>query len=247
MKCLNRMTVLTGALILAVGLIGPEIASAQPDNEGNSDRIDITDIEQRFWAPQDTDFEVVQNRVYAKQGRVFLSALYGPIVNDAYSEGNTLAIHGNYYFTERYGIELQYQQSDLKESTFVTTMATQNAGKPDHGRVTGYHGVGFNFVPIYAKMSLMGRRILYFDMQVTPHIGQTTYEQRSNVGSFSQTAFTYGLDVTQYFFFSNNVALRMDLKNRWFSEDVIRYSNGLPIDKRDSNTTLFMLGLSFFY
>ncbi len=230
--------------LLGFGLIWTTEVQAQ---EASSDRVDISDIEERYWAPQDTDFEVVQDRIYTKERRPFFSALYGPLINDPYASGNTLALHANYYFSERFGIELQHQISNLDESIFVRTLAERNQGKPDHGWVKSYTGVGFNFVPIYAKMSVMGRRIIYFDMQFTPHLGQTTYEQRFNSGSSTQTAFSYGLDVTQYFFFTSNVAFRMDLKNRWFSEDFVRHQTGESLGSRNTNTTLFMLGVSVYY
>src|ERR1700731_3336923 len=57
-------------------------AGQKPD-----DKVDISDLENKYWAPKDTDFSVVQNRTYTKAHRFALSALIGPIVNDPYSTG----------------------------------------------------------------------------------------------------------------------------------------------------------------
>ncbi len=84
--------------------------TAAPSKDGKApeakkdEKLDITDLEQKYWAPKDTDFSVVQNRTYTKAGRVALS-LSGPIVNDPFSSGYNPSVKVNYYFSERYGVE----------------------------------------------------------------------------------------------------------------------------------------------
>ncbi|MEO0335372.1 MAG: hypothetical protein AAF202_03205, partial [Pseudomonadota bacterium] len=41
------------------------------------DRVDISDLENKYWAPKDTDFKVVQNRLYTKEKRFSLSTGIG--------------------------------------------------------------------------------------------------------------------------------------------------------------------------
>ena len=38
-----------------------------------TDKVDISDLEQKYWAPKDTDFSVVQNRTYTKEKRFTFS------------------------------------------------------------------------------------------------------------------------------------------------------------------------------
>src|SRR5665213_1189165 len=56
-------------------------AAAKPADE----KVDISDLENKYWAPKDTDFSVVQNRTYSKEHRWFFSAQYGIPVSDSYS------------------------------------------------------------------------------------------------------------------------------------------------------------------
>jgi outer membrane beta-barrel protein len=216
-----------------------------------SEKLDISELEQKYWAPKDTDFSVVQNRTYTKANRYAVSLLGGPIVNDPYNSGFSVALAGNYYFNERYGVELQYiDSSGLKDSDAVEEFCGLSGGcvLPDFNRPVTFYGAGFNWVPIYAKMSLLGSRIIYFDMQFTPILGMSTYEQQNNIGAGKEkTAFTYGIDVTQYFFFDKNLALRFNLQNRWSKQDIIEYDGTNKVRTDNDHTALFLFGLTYFH
>jgi outer membrane beta-barrel protein len=231
-----------------------DATAAAPKKE--SEKLDIQELEQKYWAPKDTDFSVVQNRTYTKAGRWAASVMYGPVVSDPFSSGFGTALNVNYYFDERYGVELMYQSADLSDSD-----ATKNFRKfagggigPDFNRDLGFYGVGFNWVPFYAKMSFLGQKIIYFDMQITPFVGMTSYEQQSEVKSPEQSEFAYGIDITQYFFFSKNMAVRAVLHNRFYKADVLAYTDGVGINagevKRSgeaTSSTMFLMGLTYFF
>jgi hypothetical protein len=69
-------------------------------------------------------------------------------------------------------------------------------------------------------------------------------------GNKSASAVSLGLDMTQYFFFNEHWALRLDIRNRWFQEDVLGYSNvnrGKVVKTNTNNTTQFLFGGTFFF
>ncbi len=246
----------TGVLVLvfACDVAGAQTAKkVTPAAPVKDERVDISDIENKYWAPKDTDFSVVQNRTYSKEKRAAFSLMYGPLVNDTWTEGNTTALAVNYFFNERMGLQLSYESSDYAQSDTTNRVIALGA-KPDFGRVTGYYGVGFNWVPFYAKMSFLGKRIIYFDMSITPTLGMTTYEQqRRTMGASDKSGLTYGVDVTQWFFIHNNFAFRIDVKNRWFQEAVVKFdtdgsaAEGTILRDKSSDNTLFMFGGTFFF
>lgn len=232
---------------------GPTSAAA-PQKE--SEKLDIQELEQKYWAPKDTDFSVVQNRTYTKAGRVAASLMMGPVMNDPFNEGLTTALSINYYPDERYGYELMYQASNQSDSDATNSFLEFSGGdtRPDFNRDVSFYGAGINWVPFYAKMSFLGKKIIYFDMQITPFIGMTTYQQQSNVRTPEETAFTYGIDITQYFFFTKNLAVRANLHNRFYQADVLAYANGPGISAGDvkrsgesTTTTMFLMGLTYFF
>src|SRR5690606_21463609 len=98
----------------------------------SSDKIDVSDLENKYWAAKDTDFNVVQNRLYSKANRFAFSGMYGTFVNDPWSEGGTVALSTNYFFSERYGAELIYAMSDSKDTQATKNLKANNGGTPNH-------------------------------------------------------------------------------------------------------------------
>lgn len=233
---------------------GPTAAPSASQDE----KVDISDLENKYWAPKDTDFSVVQNRTYTKEKRKFISLQYGLPTSEAYSDGSFLGVTGNYFFSERHGIQLSYLKANLQPNAAVKDLANFGATGvyPDHSRMRDYWSVGYNFVPFYSKMSFMGKKIIYFDMAFTPTLGMTNYEQVQKTSSASSSSLTYGLDVTQYYFFSNHFAVRLDWKNQWYSQKVQKYQNtnlptpakeGDPVATKFYHDSVLLLGATFFW
>ncbi len=223
-----------------------------PAKQGDG-KVDISDLENKYWAPKDTDFSVVQNRTFSKDNKFLIAPQWGRLVNDPYSEGNLLGLTANYFWSERMGVQVSWMSADLENNAAVkdlATLATTTGARPDHGKITGYYGVGYNIVPFYAKMSFWGKRIIYFDMAFTPHLGLTEYEQQIEGGNKKKTAFTYGLDVSQYFFFNKYFAIRADLRNQWRSEEIVKYRGatiGQKVTDKQQHDTLFLIGATFYF
>ena len=219
-----------------------------------TDKVDISDLEQKYWAPKDTDFSVVQNRTYTKEKKFTFSLLGGQQLNDTFSEGWDYGFKSNYYFSERHGVELMYIKTDMGNSDSISAFRNLSGGatSPDYNRTDTYTGIGYNFVPFYAKMSFLGKKIIYFDMQVTPHIGMSEYAQQLNSVTNGkseniESAFSYGLDVTQYFFFSKKAAVRMDLHNRWYNEEVLSWQTGAKANDNSNHVLQIMFGFTYFH
>jgi outer membrane beta-barrel protein len=255
---MKRLTMIAAA---ALSLTAPFFAHAQSANAKpgpaapQDKKLDISDLENKYWAPKDTDFSVVQNRTYSKANRWFITPQYGVLVNDSYSTGAIYGVTGNYFFSERYGVQLSVQHADLKNSQVVSNLQSQFATgvAPDHDKLNNFYGLGFSFVPFYAKMSFMGERIMYFDMAITPVVGLTNYEQTTASGANEKTGFSYGIDLTQYFFLSRWFAIRADLTNHWTNENVVKFHNdqgqlqGAPAGTNNNLDTTFLLGFTFYF
>lgn len=249
------MIILTAISLAVPAHAQKKDATAQPQSP---DKLDVSDLEKKYWAAKDTDFSVVQNRTYAKEKRFALSLQYGTMVNDAYSTGPTYSGAVNYYFTERHGVEVSYFAADLKDSKATENYKTLTNGvMPNHNKVTGYYGVAYNWVPIYAKVSLLNKKIIYFDMAVSPGFGMLSYEQQldpncslSDCSNRKKTTTAVSLDVTQSFFISRHVALRFDYKNKWYKEEIIKSGNvgvGSVLENTSATATSLMFGVQLFW
>lgn len=249
----SRLALCVLALTVSVSAQAQSKRSSQPQaapapSAGQGDKLDVSDLENKYWAAKDTDFNVVQNRLFSKTGRVALSLGYGSYVSEPWSEGPTLGANLNYFFSERYGMELAYSNTDSKDNESTQNIRLQG-GLPNHGKMKDFYGVAFNWVPFYAKVSVLNKKIIYFDMSVSPGVGMTTYEQQLEEGNASKSAPTLTLDITQHYFLSKHFAFRADYKNRWYQEDIVSYRNNASrTTKTDLNHTgLLMFGVTLYY
>ena len=237
-------------------IVSPKVGEKAGAKKQDSEKLDISDLEKKYWAPKDTDFSVVQNRTYTKNRKWALGVSFGPVINDTFSTGFNLNIDGDFFFSERWGAGFSYSNSSLKNSKATDTFVSGLGGggvHPDFNRITSYFGVSASWVPFYAKMSVLGKKITYFDMAITPTLGITNYEQLLNGGNSTDSSFTYGLDITQYYFFHKNFALKATFKNRWFTEERKRYTNtaqgseGDSLGSQTANTTMILIGVTWFF
>jgi outer membrane beta-barrel protein len=224
-----------------------------------SDKLDLKNLEDKYWSAKDTDFTVVQNRTYTKAKRVFASLSYGPMLDDPYSVGRMTDISLGYYFSERWGLEVAYEQGSLKDNDSTKAFIGQNKFAPNYNRFKNYKSVNLLFVPFYAKMSFLDKKILYFDIQFAVGVGQMAYQIQTTTGnttatlvdaSQNKTAFGYNFDVTQQLFFSQHAALRLDVKNKWSKQDEMRYfpAGGDPnLGSGMHQDTTILLGLNVFF
>ncbi len=222
-------------------------ASGGANAAGAGDKVDVTDLEKKYWASKDTDFSVVQNRLYTKANRFALSLQYGTLVNDPWSDGPTMSGSLGYYFSERFGIEGHFQKTNSVDNKALSNLKAQS-GFANHGKIMGYQGISANWVPFYAKMSVLNGSIIYFDMAISPGIGVTRYDQQRESGNNSMTAPTLSLDITQSFFFSKYAAFRVDYKNRWFQEEIVRFRTpSTSASTETSQTSMLLFGFTFYY
>jgi len=220
----------------------------------SGEKVDITELEENYWSSKDTDFSVVQNRTYTKEKRVALTAQLGKPTNDSYNSGSVYNLGLNYYFNERTGVGLEYNSFELDNSKLVNYFKNSYGLQPDRTRQKSFTGLFYNWVPIYAKVSLLSKKILYFDLSISPGIGVTEYEQFVVDGNQSDSALSYCLDITQHFFLSKNIALRFDFKNRWQKEKIKEYDaagigtvNGSVVSNDLVQSTYLMFGLTYFF
>lgn len=218
-----------------------------PNAAPEGDQVDISDLEKKYWSPKDTDFSVVQNRTYKKEKRVSVSGSIGPIINDGYSKGTNGNLAVNYFFEERMGVQFDYTHYNLGNNILTDQLYNEHGAFPDHNVAKRFIGVSFNWVPIYAKVSLLGKRILYFDMFLSGGLGFTTYDQPTLNNTVSQNAITYTVDITQMFFINESLAFRVDAKNQLYQETVVDFRQTKPDRNRGAHNFLLLFGGTFFF
>lgn len=194
-------------------------------------KVDVQNLEKRYWAPKDTKFKVVQNRTYTKTKKLSLTLMPSLMLNEEYSKGFGMDLAVGYYFNDRWGVELEYQTMSLDDNDLQSEVIALG-GFANHGKTTSYMGVTGRWMPFYAKMSFMGTRIVYFDLSLGVSAGIMNYEQQFDAAnatvrsalagqSLDQSAFAVGFDISQSFYMSKKLLLRVDYKHRFYTQDLI--------------------------
>ncbi|MCB0370365.1 MAG: outer membrane beta-barrel domain-containing protein [Bdellovibrionales bacterium] len=225
----------------------------------DSDKLDIQKLEKKYWAAKDDDFTVIQNRAFQKEKRFFGSLNYGVPFNDPNSVGSLTGLNFGYFLNERWGFEYSYVTANLKENDTTDYFRSQYGALPNHNTFKGAQTLMAYYIPIYAKMSLLDKKIIYFDMGVGLGFGQTSYEQNSCVASdgciakssvdsitkTSQSASHYALTIMQQFFLSQHWAIRIDLINRFTNESRVDSRDRTDIGSKSINDTAFQFGITY--
>jgi hypothetical protein len=234
------------------GIDGGELNAAPAPTE--SDKLNVDNLEKKYWSSKDDSFTVVQNRTFSKIKRYFLSLQTGKLINDGFSEGTPTAVSFGYFWNERWGIEFDQQSFSSKDNA-VTNGFNQNFGVyPNFNRTKSTTSLGVVFVPVYAKVSLFEQKILYLDLAFGLNVGSTNYIMETDKGDIARSAGQFGLDITQHWFVSKDFALRFDIRNKWSSQEKMKYqiSSSASEDSRALGREQFLdttwqFGITYFH
>ncbi|MEQ1723730.1 MAG: outer membrane beta-barrel domain-containing protein, partial [Pseudobdellovibrio sp.] len=205
----------------------------------------------------------IQNRTFSKAGKLYVSAVYGPLINDPFAKAKATGLMLGYYTNEDFGIELSYLTYGSSQNDTVTGYETQFGGaKPDFNLVKNAKALSITYTPFYAKMAFMNIGILYFDMGFTLGAGQTSYEiqkvNKDGVGNKSQanemqSTTHYEFGFVQQLFINKNIAFRLDIKNSFYQQNTKQYEIGIGAPEssrtqstKGANDTTISLGLTLF-
>ncbi len=232
-----------------------------------SDKMDLKKLEDKYWASKDDDYGVIQNRTFSKTGKFYLSAVYGPLINDPYAKARAAGGMVGYYLNEDFGIELSYlSYSSSKNETVSAYEGLQNpsfAVSPNYNLLKNNKALSITYTPFYAKMAFMNKAIMYFDMGFTLGAGLVDYEQQkvskdSNGSNKIQSneivsAPHVEFGIMQQLFLSQYFAFRLDIKNTFYNQKIKQSEilNTAPESSRTEtsknvNDTTITFGLTLF-
>jgi len=237
-------------ILLVIGLFSHHVFAE------DGDKLDLKQLDDKYWAAKDSDFMVIQNRTFTKDKRWYLSTGYGVLVNDPYVTGKIFTLGGGYYFNEHWGIQVSHDASWLADNSATSQFASSFTAKPNYIKGMDYNSVSALWIPLYAKMSAMDKAIWYFDLQFALGLGVVDYQNQidpTEGSNMNQSTIGVNFDTTAHIFFSRNWAFRLDLKNVFANEDLQRYhQTGSGQSSRDMGSsvnwdTKFQVGITYFF
>ncbi|MCA9527206.1 MAG: outer membrane beta-barrel domain-containing protein [Myxococcales bacterium] len=141
---------------------GADVA-AEDDSATEAEKVLEKDMA-LFWG-QRRQVEVVQKRLYEKDGR-FEASLYGGIIpNDDFIVYYPTGIRAGYHFSEAFQVEASFAyaidvDSDLAKF-LVDDIGLKRADIQEYMQM--YYNVDILWAPIYGKISLLGAKLAHFE------------------------------------------------------------------------------------
>ena len=191
----------------------PAVA-ASASAPASAEEADVSAIKEKYWARGDeSELGVVQNRTYSKSKRIEFSLFYGFVTSDPFLQINSLGGSVGYNFSEYLSLSLIGWNYSVSPSaallTFQQTLgATTNNNPPKY-----YVGSELSASLLYGKLSLMGKKIIYYDFHLTAGAGETN--------TLNGTYFTPSLGVGQRVYLSQKTFLRVGYQVQRYNEQII--------------------------
>jgi outer membrane beta-barrel protein len=225
-------------------------AGADPNQAG--ELLEVEKVKEKYWAQgQDSKMGVVQNRVYTKEGKFVLGALGGTTIADPFLSIKQYGGVLGYHFNEFIGVEALGWKNVVGKSSALKTAEQQGKDQNtvDPRWFMGAEGLGSI---MYGKLSLLGARIIYYDMHLAAGLGVTGFEHyRPNKSALTDMSITYLWGVGQRFYITNALSLRLDYRNQIYKETirekVITATKGDVIGHRTVFGHTIGLGLDYMF
>lgn len=205
----KRIRMFTSLYLVFLALESPGHAQTQAAEE-----VDVNTIKEKYWARGDeSELGVVQNRLYSKAKRFEFSLFGGTVSSDPFLSMRSLGVAAGWHFNEYLAFSVigwkYYVSPSSALKTFEQTIgATTNNNPP-----VSYVGGELSASLLYGKLSLVGKKIIYYDFHITGGAGQTS---TVNGNYFTPTA-----GVGQKVFLSQNTFLRIDYRIQRYNEQII--------------------------
>jgi len=210
--------------------------------------ISAENVKQRYWSQgSESDLGVVQNRLYTKESKIELQPFFGFISADPFLDVHSYGGLLGYHFSEYFAVNALGWKHNVSGSsalerleTDITTGAptTANLNKPEW-----FVGSELQFSPLYGKLSLMGKMILYYDFHLMAGAGMTKTQNGQYITPF--------LGIGQQIYLSQWAALRLDYRHMYYKEEIIERVRpstfGHVIGKRSTWTSALTMGVSFIF
>lgn len=223
-------------------------ASLAPGN-GRTDKVDVKALREKYWAKgEENELRVVRNRTYSKAHKIELGGFVGFTSTNPFISVKNLGLTLGYHFDENWAIEALYIKDYVSNSSAQTTFQQQTLaeGNPhtaDSNFPRYFLGGEVAYSPIYGKLSLLGKYIIYYDMHLLGGAGETNTE--------AGTYITPLAGIGQQIWMGRNWSLRLDYRATYYSETVLNKNIGpqflTSVGTNNNVSSVVTLGVTYLF
>lgn len=210
--------------------------------EAGAEKVNVENIKEKYWARGDeSELGVVQNRLYSKARKLNLGLFGGFLSSDPFLSTRSLGGRLGFHFNETWSLHAMAWKSSTSGSSALEALEASGK-KANTNPAKSYAGGEVAASVLYGKLSLLGKKILYYDMHVLAGAGATATETGTNG--------TYHGGIGQQVFLTKWSSLRLDYRVMYYTEEIrekeilarLGQSNGT----RGNWTHAITLGFDFF-
>jgi outer membrane beta-barrel protein len=218
-------------------------AEAPVNPAADPDAADLDRIRNRYWAQgNETEMGVVQNRTYTKQGKIETWFFGGLSASDPFLDIKSMGLTVGYHFNEQLSVDVFGFRDWISPSSALTTLE-KGGKKANTNPPLGTVGAEVQGSLLYGKLSLLGRKILYYDMHTGLGAAATSTETGINYGP----VFSIGQSV----YITRSMSFRVDYRLVAYREDIIEKEIttklGQIIGARNNFSNNVQVGFSFLF
>jgi outer membrane beta-barrel protein len=203
---------------------------------------ELEKVKKRYWAAgEEAEIGVVQNRTYAKSEKFELGVFGGLTINDPFLNTKTAGIDIGYNVTEYFGLHAVGWKSFVSPSSALVTFEREKAATANTNLPKSYLGLEALGSVFYGKLSVLGAKIIYYDLHLAGGAGVTETENGNYL--------TPGIGIGQRFYANKWFSVRIDYRLQFYKEDVkqktIVTQIGQTIGQRNVFSNTITVGLQF--
>ena len=195
-------------------------AQTPPPSTLGATRVNINQIQQKYMTNNTNEIQVVQNRKYPKSGKFELGLSYGMLSADPFIDDTTLGAFVGYHFSEFWGLRAFYWKDSTSKSDGWNKAQTQSNIFINTNAAQSFTGAEIKFVPMYGKLSLLGKQIIYFDFNLFAGGGI----RKTESGSIFSPVIGFG----QQFYFTKYFVCGIDYRLMHYTETIIDQQKASP-------------------
>ena len=219
-------------------------AAAPPQAVSEDDRVNVDAIKEKYWAKgDDAELGVVQNRMYTKVGRFEVGTFGGVIISDPFLDVTSLGASIGYHFSEYFAVHVFGWKSFASNSSALDTFVRTEGATANTNDPKSYIGTEGSASILYGKLSLLGKKIIYYDFHLLAGLGATATE--------SGTYLTEHIGIGQQVYLNKSTSIRLDYRLMPYEEKilekVIPTKIGQVVDQRTNWSNAITLGVSFLF
>jgi outer membrane beta-barrel protein len=226
------------ALVAASPARAEEAPAAAPAKRG--EKLDVDSLKERYWKGASPEIEIVQNRIYTKKHRLNVQAMYGFVNSNPFLDTTSMGGLVGFHFTETLGIAAIYWKYSNKNNSGYDALVDASGYGANSNPVSSAMAGELSFSMLYGKLSLVGWRILHFDLFFNGGAASLTSQNGKIIAPY--------VGVGQQLYLTRWLSLRTDYRRMYYSEDVIELFRpatlGQNLGRRSVQAGAFNIGLN---